>query len=68
MRSLGLVPIAVRSIHELSFPYRIYLQQLLRSRIAVRAAEPLAQLFFAMVPITNKMILSMRLERGSDRL
>lgn len=68
MRSLGLVPIAVRSIHELSFPYRTYLQQLLRSRIAARAAEPLAHLFFAVVPIRNKMILAMRLERASDRL
>jgi 2-polyprenyl-3-methyl-5-hydroxy-6-metoxy-1,4-benzoquinol methylase len=51
---------SLRKIHELSFPYRVYLRHLLKSDPLARLASPLAAAFFAVARVTNKTILVAR--------
>jgi len=55
--SLGFSSVSFQRIHELSFPYHVYLRRMLRSRAAARAASPLAALVFRLVHIRNKMVV-----------
>jgi len=47
-------------VHEISFPYRVYLQRILRSSLAARMTAPLADAFFRCIPVRNKIALVAR--------
>lgn len=57
--SLGCSVVRVAKIHELSFPYHVYLRRILGSSRGAALAAPLAGAFFRM-PVRNKVLLLAR--------
>lgn len=56
----GLELVALRRLHELSFPYRFYLRTLLRSERLAELAHPWVVGFFRLFRLRNKMIVVAR--------
>ena len=52
----GLTTIKLQKFHELAFPYRFYLEKVLRSDLLARLTSPMAAAFFGVFRIRNKMI------------
>ncbi len=53
----GLEVLLLHRVHELSFPYAVYLRRLLRSQLGARLATPLAAAFFTLFRVRNKAVL-----------
>ncbi|MEX2403752.1 MAG: class I SAM-dependent methyltransferase [Balneolales bacterium] len=53
----GFEVIELIKVHELTFPLRFYLKKLFRSDIAVKLFLPIADVFFSIFPIKNKMVV-----------
>lgn len=47
----------LKKFHELSFPYRFYLKNLLKSNIAASVALPFVKIALAIAPVRNKMLV-----------
>lgn len=66
LETVGFHPVSVDKQHELSFPYRVYLAKLLGSARLARVTEPLAAMFFRVLPVHNKMVVVAR-KRADSR-
>ncbi|MCZ2126203.1 MAG: class I SAM-dependent methyltransferase [Anaerolineales bacterium] len=54
--AVGLEVLELKRFHELSFPYRFYLQKFFRSKALVNFLLPFVKVFFLIFPIRNKML------------
>ena len=58
LEDIGFRDVRITKLHELSMPYFNYIRNMTRSELAGRLLAPLASLFFKVVRIRNKMIVS----------
>ena len=60
LQQLGFEVIFHNRFHELSFPRQFYLRRILRNKLAVKLADPIAGLILAALPVANKMLVIAR--------
>jgi 2-polyprenyl-6-hydroxyphenyl methylase/3-demethylubiquinone-9 3-methyltransferase len=53
----GLEVVELKKFHELSFPYGFYLKKMVKSSLLVKLLLPAVNVFFAVFPVKNKMLV-----------
>jgi 2-polyprenyl-3-methyl-5-hydroxy-6-metoxy-1,4-benzoquinol methylase len=57
LEKAGFTVLKFSKIHELTFPVDFYLKKMLKLNFLVTFLKPIAQLFFKIIPIRNKMVV-----------
>ncbi len=55
--SLGLRVVELKKFHELSFPYRMYLEKMFKPKLLVEVLLPIVQGLLYLFPVKNKMLV-----------